>query len=65
MSKIELSVNAGEKALLELIAEGEKISQHAVEKRSGVANGAFNYNHPMYRELSGDLLRGKSLAEVR
>lgn len=59
MSKIELSVNAGEKALLELIAEGIKISQHAVEKRAGVTNGAFNYDHPMYHELKNKIHQAK------
>lgn len=59
MSKIELSVSAGEKALLELIAEGRKISQHAVEARAGVANGAFNYAHPMYLELRNKIRQAK------
>ncbi len=30
---------------------GERISQYAVEKRAGLANGTLNYNCPEYRQV--------------
>ncbi|SAF40574.1 Uncharacterised protein [Enterobacter hormaechei] len=40
-----------EQALRELMLSGERISQYAVEKRAGLANGTLNYNCPEYRQV--------------
>lgn len=45
------TVARAEVALKKIITEGSKISQHAVEKKAGLANGALNYNCPEYREF--------------
>lgn len=42
-----------EQALRELMLSGERISQYAVEKRAGLANGTLNYNCPEYRQVRG------------
>ncbi|WP_286340938.1 hypothetical protein [Ferrimonas sp. YFM] len=60
MSKVERTVEAAQRALADLIAEGARISQHAVEKRAGLANGALNYKHPLYRELKARIINVKS-----
>lgn len=51
MSKVSQSAKAALLALTDLIARGEKISQYAVEKKAGLANGALNYKHPKYEEV--------------
>ena len=35
-TRVELTIIAAEKALKELIAEGKKISQYAIEKKAGL-----------------------------
>ena len=40
-----------EQALRDLMLSGERISQYAVEKRAGLANGTLNYNCPEYRQV--------------
>tara|TARA_B110000211_G_C14093525_1_gene561183 strand:+ start:1499 stop:1939 length:441 start_codon:yes stop_codon:yes gene_type:complete len=47
-TRVELTIIAAEKALKELIAEGKKISQYAIEKKAGLGNGALNYKHDSY-----------------
>lgn len=49
--KVAKTRQVAETALKELIAEGKKVSQHAVEKRAGLSNGALNYKHPEYIDL--------------
>ncbi|OXY81364.1 hypothetical protein [Oceanimonas doudoroffii] len=61
MKSTERSAIAAEKALLELISEGAKVSQHAVEKRAGLANGALNYNHSRYKEIKGRIAKSKEI----
>ncbi|GAA5218325.1 hypothetical protein ACFSJ3_15720 [Corallincola platygyrae] len=60
MSKVKLSADAAERALCELIANGARISQHAIEKRAGLANGALNYNHPLYVSLKQKIQKAKA-----
>lgn len=48
---VKKSQARAEQALQELLLAGERISQHAVEKRAGLANGALNYKCPEYRQL--------------
>lgn len=48
---VRKTVLRAESALRELMTEGAGVSQHAVEKRAGLANGALNYNCPEYRAL--------------
>ncbi|MGF1827442.1 hypothetical protein [Vibrio splendidus] len=50
-NRTELTIQAAEVALKELLAEGAKISQYAVERRAGLANGALNYKSEKYTEL--------------
>ena len=51
-----------EQALRELMLSGERISQYAVEKRAGLANGTLNYNCPEYRQVREAI---RSLKNVR
>ena len=48
-----------EQALRELMLSGERISQYAVEKRAGLANGTLNYNCPEYRQVREAIRRKK------
>lgn len=50
-NQTELTIRAAETALKELLAEGAKISQYAVERRAGLANGALNYKNKKYVEI--------------
>ncbi|MCY9864283.1 hypothetical protein OTK49_17340 [Vibrio coralliirubri] len=51
MSNVSQSAEAAQSALTQLIASGKKVSQYAVEKKAGLANGALNYKHPKYEEI--------------
>ena len=51
-----------EQALRELMLSGERISQYAVEKRAGLANGTLNYNCPEYRQVREAIREGNSFA---
>ncbi|NOH98437.1 hypothetical protein [Vibrio sp. 99-70-13A1] len=63
MSSVLKNAEESEKALLELISKGMKISQHAVEKRAGLANGALNYKHPKYQVVKDKINRAKLASE--
>jgi hypothetical protein len=49
--KVSITAKRAEAALRELIANGQKVNQHAVEKYAGIANGSLNYNVPEYIDL--------------
>jgi predicted nuclease with TOPRIM domain len=49
--KIIATAKKAEKSLREIIAEGGRISQAAVEKRAGLSNGSLNYNVPEYKDI--------------
>ncbi|MDH2914170.1 hypothetical protein N7V53_16785 [Kosakonia sp. HypNH10] len=49
LSGVKKTQARAEQALRELMLSGERISQYAVEKRAGLANGTLNYNCPEYR----------------
>lgn len=51
LSGVKKTQERAEQALRELMLSGERISQYAVEKRAGLANGALNYNCPEYRQV--------------
>lgn len=57
--KIMLTFEKAEKALREIIGEGSRVSQSAVEKRAGLSNGALNYDVPMYRDLKARIQLAK------
>ncbi|WP_299694581.1 hypothetical protein [uncultured Vibrio sp.] len=63
MNSVLKNAEDSEKALLELISEGMKISQHAVEKKAGLANGALNYKHPRYQEVKEKINKAKLASE--
>ncbi|EPM5142644.1 TPA: hypothetical protein KML25_000283 [Escherichia coli] len=50
-SGISRTIERARAALRSLTDEGARISQHAVEKRAGLSNGALNYNCPEYRQF--------------
>ena len=58
--KVEVTLKKAEKALRELIASGEKINQHAVEKKAGLSNGTLNYNVQEYKDLKLRITKAKS-----
>ncbi|EKO3643020.1 hypothetical protein CAG58_09715 [Vibrio sp. V31_P5A7T61] len=60
MSKVSQSAEAAQLALTQLIASGKKVSQYAVEKKAGLANGALNYKHPKYEEIKQRIHDAKS-----
>ncbi|AMJ76592.1 hypothetical protein [Alteromonas stellipolaris] len=49
--RIQRTVAAVENAINEILAKGTRISQHAIEKKAGLSNGALNYNCTEYRNL--------------
>lgn len=51
LSGVKKTQARAEQALRELMLSGERISQYAVEKRAGLANGTLNYNCPEYRQV--------------
>ena len=51
LSGVKKTLARAEQALRELMLSGERISQYAVEKRAGLANGTLNYNCPEYRQI--------------
>jgi len=57
------TLRSAEKALKELVSEGKKISQYAVEKRAGLSNGALNYKGvPEYAELKERIRAAKAVS---
>ncbi|ASP47408.1 hypothetical protein [Cognaticolwellia beringensis] len=58
-AKITLTVKAVEIVLQEMIANGERISQYAVEKKAGLSNGALNYKVEEYIELKDRIIKLK------
>lgn len=65
ISRIEKTVLLVEKALKELIAEGRKVNQYAIEKRAGLSNGALNYNTKAYHKLKDKIRIIKEEAEPK
>ncbi|AUW04407.1 hypothetical protein [Vibrio campbellii] len=65
MSSVQRNAEKCERALLNLVSEGKKVSQHAVEKRAGLANGALNYKHPRYQKVKEKINRAKLVAEPK
>lgn len=61
-SKAELTLRAADSALREMVAEGARISQHAVEMRAGLSNGALNYNHPNYVAMKERIAAAKAIS---
>tara|TARA_R110001606_G_scaffold169296_2_gene314274 strand:+ start:12450 stop:12905 length:456 start_codon:yes stop_codon:yes gene_type:complete len=57
--KIKLTAERAENALRDIIVEGSRISQAAVEKRAGLSNGALNYNIPLYRDIKTRIILAK------
>jgi hypothetical protein len=60
MTKVAESALKAERALLQIVAEGGKVSQFAIEQKAGLANGALNYKHPLYIDLKRRILETKS-----
>ncbi|MEW5494340.1 hypothetical protein ABGT23_01580 [Enterobacter cloacae] len=50
-SSVSRTIERARAALRSLTDEGARISQHAVEKRAGLSNGALNYKCPEYRQF--------------
>ena len=50
-NRINKTVTAVENAINAILAEGARISQHAIEIRAGLSNGALNYDCIEYRDL--------------
>lgn len=59
LTRVQLSIAAAEAALKDIIAEGKKPSQYAVEMRAGLTNGALNYKCEEYIEFKQRLLKLK------
>ncbi|MCU7940437.1 MAG: hypothetical protein KZQ64_13680 [gamma proteobacterium symbiont of Bathyaustriella thionipta] len=59
--KIKTTFSVAEKALKDIISEGGKVSQYAVEKRAGLSNGALNYKAPEYIELKERINAAKAV----
>lgn len=55
-SRVQLNIAAAETALKELIAEGKKPSQYAVEMRAGLSNGTLNYKCDEYENFKKRLI---------
>lgn len=49
--RIQSTVAAVENAINEFLAKGTRVSQHAIEKKAGLSNGALNYDCAEYRDL--------------
>ncbi len=58
-AKITQTVKAVEIVLQEMIANGERISQYAVEKKAGLSNGALNYKVEEYIDLKDRIIKLK------